>query len=113
MAEYIERGKAREFLYRLAAEADPVQHMYHKEFVDGYKAGLELAAECRIDDIPVEDVRPERHGKWLLEREPDGTPYCFHCSVCDDGFRHISITTAYAYCPFCGAKMDGEEFKNG
>jgi rubrerythrin len=46
------------------------------------------------------------HGRWLLERTPDGKPYCFHCSVCDDDFGYIGISTAYRYCPNCGAKMD-------
>lgn len=48
------------------------------------------------------------HGKWLLEREPNGKPYCYHCSVCDDDFHYIGITTASDYCPNCGAKMDKE-----
>ena len=58
--------------------------------------------EATVDAVEVV------HGRWLLEREPDGKPYCFHCSVCDDDFHHISINTAYDYCPNCGAKMDGE-----
>ena len=45
-------------------------------------------------------------GKWLLEEQPDGTPYCIHCSICDSDFARISITTAYPYCPYCGNKMD-------
>ena len=53
-----------------------------------------------------EDVEPVRHGCWILEKEPDGSPYCFHCSVCDGDFHYIGIKTAYDYCPNCGAKMD-------
>ena len=45
-------------------------------------------------------------GKWVLEKEPDGKPYCFHCSVCDDEFSRIDIKVKYPYCPYCGAKMD-------
>ena len=62
----------------------------------------DFLAECQ-----TVDAEPVRHGKWILEREPDGTPYCFHCSVCDDDFRHTGIKTKYKYCPNCGAKMDG------
>ena len=58
---------------------------------------------------PSADVAPVRHGRWILEREPDGKPYCFHCSVCDDDFHHIGIVTASDYCPNCGAKMDGDK----
>lgn len=49
------------------------------------------------------------HGHWILKNGPDGTLYCFHCSVCDGGFHYIGITTGYDYCPLCGAKMDEEE----
>ena len=51
------------------------------------------------------DVVEVRRGKWILEREPDGTPYCFHCSVCDDCYR-IGFVTRYNYCPNCGSKME-------
>ena len=61
-----------------------------------------------IMDIPAADVAPVVHGRWVLEREPDGKPYCFHCSVCDGDFHHIGITVAYDYCPNCGARMDLE-----
>ena len=61
-----------------------------------------------IEDFYAADVVEVKHGKWVLEREPDGTPYCFHCSICDDDFHCIGITAAYNYCPNCGAKMDGE-----
>lgn len=50
-----------------------------------------------------------KDGKWLFERQPDGTPYCFHCSVCDPDFKRIDIKTATPYCPNCGAKMDEVE----
>lgn len=49
------------------------------------------------------------HGRWLLEREPNGKPYCFHCSVCDGDYHYIGIVTASDYCPNCGAKMDGDK----
>ena len=62
--------------------------------------------------IPAADVAEVRHGRWILEREPDGTPYCFHCSVCDNDFHHIGIMTATDYCPNCGARMDKEATNN-
>lgn len=60
-----------------------------------------------VEKQPTVDAVEVVHGRWLLEREPDGKPYCFHCSVCDGDFSYIGITTAYNYCPNCGAKMDG------
>lgn len=60
--------------------------------------------------LPVSnyDAEPVRHGHWILEREPNGKPYCFHCSVCDDDFHYIDIKSATDYCPHCGAKMMDE-----
>lgn len=62
-----------------------------------------------IKSLPAADVAEVRHGRWILEREPDGTPYCFHCSVCDNDFHHIGIMTATDYCPNCGALMKEDE----
>lgn len=62
-----------------------------------------------VYDLPTANVVEVRHGRWILEREPDGTPYCFHCSVCDSDFRHIGIMSATDFCPDCGARMDKED----
>ena len=70
-----------------------------------FNVPLEVVQQ-NIKDMITADVQEVRHGKWVLEYEPDGHPYCFHCSVCDDDFHYISIKTAYKYCPNCGAKMD-------
>lgn len=67
--------------------------------------GAYWKAAKAIKNLPSVSVSPVREGKWLLEREPDGKPYCLHCSVCDDDFSYIGIKTAWAYCPLCGAKM--------
>lgn len=48
---------------------------------------------------------PDRHGVWILERELDGTSYCFHCSACDSDFQRTDIQSATDYCPNCGARM--------
>lgn len=66
-------------------------------------------------DMAVIDKTAERQdvrrGKWLLEIDPNGNPYCFHCSVCDDDFHYTGIKTVYDFCPNCGAKMDKEWIK--
>lgn len=75
------------------------------------KGVWEIAHDCCIsclDATPTADVAEVRHGEWILEKEPNGKPYCFHCSVCDDEFRRIEIKTKTPYCPHCGAKMDGK-----
>jgi hypothetical protein len=64
--------------------------------------------------IPASNPEPSEEGHWILEREPDGKPYCLHCSECDSDFSYIGINTAYAYCPLCGIKMNEKEiFLNG
>lgn len=65
----------------------------------------ERLMDC-VENTPTADVAEVKRGEWLLEREPNGKPYCFHCSVCDDDFHHIGITSTTDYCPNCGAKMD-------
>ena len=71
-----------------------------------------LTTIMAIQETPAADVAPVVHGRWELERQPDGKPYCFHCSVCDGDFHHIGITQKYNYCPNCGARMDLKEGKN-
>ena len=89
---------------------------------DGIKMGVELASmhgsDATSQDLEKSywrgfedamqkrDVQPVKHGRWLTEYEPDGKPYCFHCSVCDSDFSIVGNKIAYDYCPDCGAKMD-------
>lgn len=49
------------------------------------------------ENIPA-DVRPERHGEWLVSGE------CYECSECGGG----STVNTNPYCWKCGAKMDGK-----
>ena len=77
------------------------------EYLKGYERGAIETANLALGQ-PLVDAVEVVHGLWILERTPDGKPYCFHCSVCDDDFHYIGVTTAYRYCPNCGAKMDGD-----
>lgn len=72
------------------------------------EAPANIVTEDEIARMPTVDAVPVTHGHWILEKEPDGKPYCFHCSVCDVDFRRIDIVSGYAYCPYCGARMDQE-----
>lgn len=104
MAEYIER----EAFYKFLTEQKGKETGAYSK---GRNAGLDVARSAlhNREITPAADVALVRHGRWLLEREPSGKPYCFHCSACDDDFHCIGITTAYDYCPHCGAKMDGKD----
>ena len=95
MAEYIEREKA----WRKVNRAKNIEE------------ALKL-----IDSLPTADVVEVKHGEWIksIHKETpiikDGRLFekeheVFCCSVCDVkivGLRNMS------FCPFCGAKMDGE-----
>ena len=94
MAEYTDREELRAAM----------QHIYNDP-----TCPMHISAEIEqiIDCAPAADVASVVHGRWILERTPDGKPYCFHCSACDSDYHHIGITVATDYCPNCGAKMDG------
>lgn len=58
-----------------------------------------------ILDAPEINAKPIIYAHWILEREPDGNPYCYHCSHCDSDFHNIGIKCVTKYCPNCGATM--------
>ena len=54
-----------------------------------------------VKDIPTADVQEVRHGTWgSYEEYSDG----YRCSCCK-----LISRTCTAYCPHCGARMDGKE----
>lgn len=56
-----------------------------------------------LDLLPAADVAPVVHARWILRREPDGSPYCFSCSNCDHDTK-----SGLDFCGRCGARMDEE-----
>jgi hypothetical protein len=52
-------------------------------------------------EAPTADVAEVKHGEWETTDTPLGR--CCVCSVCGS-----CPTLEYNYCPYCGAKMDGE-----
>lgn len=58
-----------------------------------------------ILDAPKFQTNPIIYAHWILEREPSGNPYCYHCSHCDANFNNIKIKYISKYCPNCGATM--------
>ena len=83
MTEYIERKAIRDALY----DADAIT-----------MSGVKI-----LNQFPVADVAPVRHGRWGTHSD---RPDSLICSVCNYGFdmwKH----DPHNYCPNCGAKMDG------
>lgn len=77
------------------------------EYIDLEKAKRLLhieyayAAEKLLDEVPVADVAPVVHGRWVsFHSEVAGDIQ--YCSACEIGFAAKTD-----YCPHCGAKMDG------
>ena len=59
-----------------------------------------------ISNAPTVDVEPVRHGKWEMKSDPfgwfDDIPVCSECG------HATKMREKTLYCPYCGAKMDGE-----
>lgn len=96
MAEYIKREAAVKSVLRMRKPENSVAQNRMLSII-----------QMDVLKLPTADVAPVVHGRWILEREPNGKPYCFHCSVCDSDYHCIGIVVASDYCPNCGAKMDG------
>lgn len=62
-----------------------------------------------LDKAPVVDVVPVVHGRWVGTH--DGWYYSYSCSECGtealtkEETMHDQVCSAY--CPYCGARMDG------
>ena len=56
--------------------------------------------EAAIFKIPVADVVPVRHGRWLHRK--NGVAYCSECEV-------DTVEDETNYCPNCGCRMDLED----
>ena len=92
MAEYIEREALRDALY----DADAIT-----------MSGVKI-----LNQFPVEDVAPVRHGRWVLGNVEPGyfTPggnRPWICSECEKVISWMLGEPLENYCPNCGAKMGG------
>lgn len=57
-----------------------------------------------LNDAPTIEAEPVRHGYW--EESPTGNKNFNYCSVCEGAIQKYDNET-FAYCPHCGARMDG------
>lgn len=70
-----------------------------------YSCDPEVSRICElINDAPILDVEPVRHGRWIKHYE------CCDAFVCSECGTPSIVTQNY--CCNCGAKMDGEEREN-
>lgn len=54
-------------------------------------------AEYLLENTSTADVAPVRHGRWMYMKG------FWMCSEC-----HKDTLNLFKYCPYCGAKMDGD-----
>ena len=95
MAEYIEREAAIKALKDNVTEMEC--HIYF-----GSNLGVpEDEIEDIVNEIPVADVEPVKHGEWVY-----GEFDIPRCSECGGEIMPHLISN---YCPNCGAKMDEKE----
>ena len=75
------------------------------QITDDLKWLVNFAAHSKIQrliaDAPTVDAAPVVHGRWRCHGDCGVT----ECSVC--GWSIEEYVGDYAYCPNCGAKMDG------
>lgn len=95
MAEYIEREKACASIERNITD-DSLSF-----YCDGRNNGL-ITALSLVENAPAADVRPERHGRWIINA--DG--YYPYCSACSYEPKNGAMTN---FCPACGARMDKKD----
>lgn len=102
MAEYIERGALMQFPIR--------RDHYDREngnehFINGIETVLEYA-----ENLPAADVAPVQHGRWKYNTDFQ----VWNCSECGENpHKGTGVVVVEenlpAYCPHCGARMDGAE----
>lgn len=100
MAEYIDKDA----IYKAFANActDVLERASEIDYIAGFSD--ELVIEI-LDDIPVADVAPVKHGRWEKRRNS------WYCTNCGKGYiitYGMLAASAYNYCPNCGAKMKGD-----
>lgn len=73
-----------------------------------------MEARTEVNNAPTLDVNPVVHAHWFtLDPTPrTGRAYKFVCSNCKRAvftrWQESIDELGYAFCPNCGAKMDGE-----
>lgn len=101
MTEYIEREALEVALnHRLSFL------MAENSEYDHYTSGYEEAVDT-VENFPsTADVAPVVHGRFVHDgpRLADYVDW-WHCSNC--GRQAAGVETRFAYCPNCGARMDG------
>lgn len=102
MAEYIDKEKA----------IQTIRLTYCKD-CNNYNGVRCRACEfddamSEIEDCPTADVVEVRHGNAICGDHDEWWGAVYECSLCGEKWMLESSSYKAHYCPWCGAKMDGE-----
>jgi len=80
-----------------------------------YAWGWKSCAEYCKNDAPIIEVKPVKHGRWIIDYAEGSKIYHAHCSECNkEPDRNIGgdyyIDKLSDFCPNCGARMDGDKY---
>ena len=73
---------------------------YVLPFLDGDRAALINTAL----DVAIEALKAQKVGQWITLQDEYGDIVEAVCSCCNQNGNH-----EWAFCPKCGAKMEGQE----
>lgn len=68
--------------------------------------------KSKVAELPAADVQPVKHGRW--EQIGEQSAKCTACggvlrsNGIDKTGKALIFNAVYHYCPFCGARMDGD-----
>lgn len=79
------------------------RHLLESDFIASFAEVEPFTGKYKRDIAEADKVQPVRHSKWVCR-----TPGVFSCDECK-GLALGNRPTCY--CPYCGAKMDGEDDK--
>ena len=72
----------------------------------GRHSGIADCIASEIATLPIADVAPVVHGRWIESANFDAGFWV--CSKCRFVSEAIAAHKRYGYCPNCGAKMNGK-----
>lgn len=106
MPRYIDAEKTKKLLTNAFCDKMIASKTQGNEVQKYIAEGINYSLNLINDEVPTADVQEVKHGKWTTGQEPSGSVYA-HCSACNRKMN--SYCYGYAFCPLCGARMDGEE----
>lgn len=110
MTEYIERAAVHELVKSI-----PHYQMFNYDRTESRRGISPDDVDFGVDKIPAADVVEVRHGRWIEDERTYPGPGLKNnlCSVCGEiagsWKEGLAPERKWAYCPACGALMDGKE----